>query len=114
MRLVSPKQGSIVLCLLLVHIDVPSYQHGLDEDAFDRIDYIVYYIFLVSSLRGTLRLPEDGEFQVCEDSTLEEIGHQADIPVGFHPFGQEGEDVKDECGILHTIGEMSQNLLRGY
>lgn len=66
------------------------------------------------SLRGTLRLPEDGEFQVCEDSTLDEICHQPDIPVGFHPFGQEGEDVKDECGILHAVGEMSQYLLQWY
>jgi hypothetical protein len=101
--LIFPKQGSIVLCLLLVHIDVPSYQHWLDDDAFDRIDYIVYDIFLMSSLRGTLRPPEDGEFQVCEDSTLEEIRHQPGIPVGFHPFWQEGEDVEDECGILHTV-----------
>jgi hypothetical protein len=114
LSLVFPKQGPIVLCLLLVHIDVASYQQGLDDDTFDGIDHIVNDIFLVFFLFGTQRLPEDGEFQVSKDSTLEEIGHQADIPVGFHPFGQEGEDVKDECGILHTIGEMSQNLLRGY
>ena len=49
-HLVFSKKRPIVLCLLLVHIDVPSYQQWLDEYAFDRIEYIVYYIFLKSSL----------------------------------------------------------------
>jgi hypothetical protein len=105
--LVFSKKRSIVLCLLLVHIDVPSYQQWLDEDTFDSINHIVNDILLLPFLCRTLRLPEYGEFQVCEDSTFDEIGDQSDISVGFHPFGKEGEDVKDECGITHAVGEMS-------